>query len=345
LIEKRGPEDPEQTDLRKILRAARRGADLTHQLLAFSRRMEAQLQPMDLNREVREVTEILKRTIPRMIDLDLQLTPDPVAVEADPGQIEQALLNLGLNARDAMPDGGRLTVRTSHVDEGEFHRPGHPLEGSGPLVLVEVSDTGHGIDPETARHIFDPFFTTKAVGAGTGLGLSMVYGIVQGHRGNVTCESTPGEGTTFRIYLPRFDGPIPDPEPSTADGIPGTVAGGTVLVVDDEDEIRELAQSFLEAQGFRVFTAASGEDAIDVYRNRGESIDAVVLDLGMPGMGGRACLERLQELDPAIRVVIATGYSVDDHAPGVLEAGAVGLINKPYRARELVARLEQVLAK
>ncbi len=339
LLRNRTADDPERTDLQKVLRAARRGADLTSQLLTFSRRMDVELRPLDLNREVREIATMLRRTIPRMVDLELALADTLVAVEGDPGQIEQALLNLALNAKDAMPDGGRLTIATGVGDgDGDL-----PLDG--PTVWLEVRDTGHGMTPDLADHIFDPFFTTKAVGQGTGLGLSTVYGIVRGHGGHITCRSQPGAGTAFRIHLPRYEGPLPAPaDPAAAEAAVSAGATGTVLVVDDEPEIRDLARMFLEKDGFEVATASSGEEALDTYRLRGD-IDLVVLDLGMPGMGGRACLRRLLETDPDARVLVATGYASDGQAAGILEDGARALINKPYRARDLVARVREILER
>ncbi len=342
LLEALPKEGPVAKSLQGIRNAALRGKSLTEQLLAFSRQTPARKRPLDLNAEIRSVFQWLRRTLPRMIRVELDLAEDLWPVRADPSQIGQVLMNLAVNARDAMPEGGVLAVRTRNAPVEEQDPRGVPPElGLGRFVEVSVSDTGQGIPPDALEHIFEPFFTTKGVGEGTGLGLATVYGIVQEHGGAVTCESTPGRGTTFRIFFPAASEnarevsaePDGDPEP------PGGT--GTVLVVDDEDMVREVCAEILDTAGYRVLTADSGERALEIYE--AETADLVLLDLSMPGMGGRRCLKELLARHPDARVVVATGYLGENHTADLLDEGALRVIHKPYRAAELLRLVGEVL--
>ncbi|NOY44497.1 MAG: response regulator, partial [Deltaproteobacteria bacterium] len=328
----------------RIVQACRRGTRLTSQLLTFSRQVESRLRSVDLNHEVRQIVEVLRGTLPRMIEIRTVLEGDLPPVRADPAQIEQVLVNLALNASDAMPGGGVLTIETGPArPEDVGDRP----PGEGPpedWVRLTVSDTGRGMDDETLAQIFDPFFTTKEVGAGTGLGLATVYGIVQAHGGHISCRSTPGEGTSFTVLLPRCrdhaDAPEPEPPPQEAASAPAQ--RGTVMVVDDEEPIREMVVDFLSERGWDVIAASTGEECMERWH---PGVKAVVLDLGMPGMGGERCMAELLARTPAPRIVVVSGYADRARIRRLIEQGAAEFLPKPYRLQRLVDTLDRVVAE
>jgi PAS domain S-box-containing protein len=337
--------DSDLRELQEVIRASKRGAELTQQLLTFSRKVESKRRPLDLNQEVGELRELLERTIPKMIDVEFKLADNLKMVNADPAQLKQVLMNLAVNAKDAMPEGGKLLIETQSVTlDQEFCRRYAEVK-PGDYVLFSISDTGHGMGKETLEHIFDPFYTTKEVGKGTGLGLAIVYGIIKNHEGYITCYSRPEVGTTFRIYLPTIEPetlPVnvfmaPEPE--------GDVRGGneTILLVDDEEFIRELGVDVLGRAGYTVLTASNGESALDLYRQERARIDLVILDLIMPGMGGTKCLEELLKVDPHTRVLIASGYSPDGPTKGALDTGAKGFVSKPYDTNQLLQLIRKIL--
>ncbi len=236
-------------------------------------------------------------------------------------------MNLAVNARDAMPDGGKLTFETAHVSLDEEHCRLHVGAKPGDYVMLSVSDTGHGMDHETLNHIFEPFYTTKETGKGTGLGLAMVYGMVKQHGGYIICYSEPGMGTTFRIYLPVIPTAAKSETPTER---PALLRGTeTVLLVDDEDMVRELGRRILERFGYTVLIAANGKDAVNLYRKKGSEISLVILDLIMPEMGGKQCLEELLKIDSRVRVLIASGYSGAGETKKAIESGARGFVGKP----------------
>jgi len=343
ILLKKGEDHPDHRRLCEIQKLAQRASELTQQLLTFSRKVESILRPVDLNQEVRQVHKLLRRTIPRMINMELHLQKDLRAINADPAQMEQIMMNLGVNARDALPGGGTLVFETENVilDEGDLKN--RPQARAGNYVLLTISDTGQGMDRETREHIFEPFFTTKEVGKGTGLGLAMVYGIVKAHDGLIECYSEPGKGTTFKIFLPAA-GEMKNETRSAAGGNREIHGGSeTVLLVDDEVILRELGREILTKYGYTVFLAPDGESALEIYRTRGGDISLVILDLNMPGMGGRKCLENLLARDPEIRVVIASGYFVNWEKNEALEAGASGFIRKPYEIRQMLQVVRDVL--
>jgi CheY-like chemotaxis protein len=278
-----------------------------------------------------------------MIAIELRLAGDLALVKADPGQVEQLLLNLGSNARDAMPEGGRLELATANAElDAEFCRR-HPGAVPGWHVRLSVADTGHGLDAETREHIFEPFYTTKGPGRGTGLGLAIVFGTVKSHGGYVDCRSRPGEGTRFDIYLPAAAaGQRPDPDGSPRPAHPN--GRGTLLVVDDEPAVRDIAARILERGGYQVLRADCGEQALEVLRQAPRAVDLVLLDLGMPGMGGAAALRRLLEERGDLKVLIATGYAQEGELSGALELGAVGRIGKPFRQAELLTKVGEALS-
>ena len=329
--------------LDRIFRAANRGADLTRGLLTFSRRMESQLTSVDLNQRVIEVHKLALRTVPKMIRFKLDLEPEIKPVLADPSQLEQVLMNLIVNARDAMPNGGTLTIGTSNLflDSDQARALGDIAPGD--YVLLTVADTGEGMAESTLEHIFEPFFTTKGVGEGTGLGLAMVFGIVQSHKGHVACASAMGQGTAFSIYLPVAVSA--QPKPPKAAPPPTTEGNETLLLVDDEAMVRDIAEEVFRQHGYQVLTAADGESALAIYGREGARIDLVILDLIMPGMGGLKCLEHLIELDPEVRVLVASGFALerDQHLALTGLANVKAFLRKPYEISALLGTVRRAL--
>ncbi len=329
-------------ELREIMSAAKRGGELTQQLLTFSRKIESNLRPVLLNEQIRKTYNWLVRTIPKMISVRLDLEEDLHVVLADPVQIEQVLLNLIVNAKDSMPDGGEIEIRTAGVTlDADFCRV-HPEAQEGGYVLMSVTDTGQGMSAEDQEHMFEPFFTTKEQGRGTGLGLAMVYGIVQNHHGFILCESRPGAGTRFDIYFPLVQSGedcLRSDQPLT------TLKGGeeTVLVVDDERYVREFIKEMLENFGYRVILAASGEQALEIYTRQGNQIDLVILDIMMPGLGGYKCLREILKLDGDARVLMASGWSPDLRQRELLRLGAAGFIRKPFDSGQLLKAIRKIL--
>lgn len=329
-------------DLARINQASRNGADLVQRLLTFSRKTEIKPLHINLNRRIEQLRKMLSRTISKLIHIELILADDLAAINADPTQVDQVLVNLAVNARDAMPTGGRLIIETKNVTLDEDYSRAHLGATPGRYVLLTVSDTGHGMDRETLQHIFEPFFTTKDQGEGTGLGLATVYGIVKQHRGYIMCYSEPGAGTTFKIYFPAI---VADKElTGTAVKIIPRKGSGTILLVDDEEHVRDLGVRILTKAGYKVVTASNGKEAVNVYARRGDEIALVILDLMMPEMGGKKCLLALRELNPQVKVIIASGYSANGATKETLSSGAKGFVNKPYDIRQLLDVVGKVLA-
>lgn len=330
-----------RADLQKIYEAANRGADLVQRLLTFSRKTETNPQPLNLNRRIRELRKMLERTIPKMIDIQIFPADDLASINADPTQVDQVLMNLAVNARDAMTDGGTLIIETANVNLNEEYARAHADVNPGSYVLLAVTDTGSGMDKETLERIFEPFYTTKETGKGTGLGLAVVLGIVQQHRGHIKCYSEPGKGTTFKIYFPAL---VSDEnsEEMTSRAMP---QGGseTILLVDDEEMIRGLCSRILTIAGYTVIAASNGKEALKLYQERSAEIALVILDLIMPEMSGKECLEGLLRLDASVKVVIASGYSANGPTADALAAGAKGFVNKPYDIRQVLAVVRETL--
>ncbi|GKT06793.1 response regulator [Desulforhabdus sp. TSK] len=329
--------------LQEIFGAAQRGADLTRQLLTFSRKIESKLRPMDLNQEIVQLRKLLDRTIPKMIGIELHLAGDLHSVNADPAQIEQLLMNLAVNARDAMPSGGKLLICTKNVFLDESYCKSHMGATPGSYVMLQVSDTGHGMDSATLARIFEPFFSSKGIGKGTGLGLSMVYGIVSSHGGYISCESQPGEGTTFEIYLPTIDEAETKDEAETGPVKAMKKGSETILLVDDEDYIRDLGNQILTKFGYSILMAENGQVALDMYRSHWKSIDLVLLDLIMPGISGTECLKELRTINPDVKVVVISGYSPDGSTDELFQLGARGFISKPYQMTQMLQVTREVL--
>lgn len=327
--------------LHAIRRAARNGGDLVRRILTFSRQAETEMKPLDLSHEVRIVEGLLQRIFPRMIEIEMELADDLRAINADSAQLEQVLINLAVNATDAMADGGRLTLRTENVALDQAYCSLIPELRPGPYVLLTVSDTGHGMPKHVLKKIFDPFYTTKDPGHGTGLGLAMVFGIVKSHGGHISCESEEGAGTTFRAYFPAMIERASRKALGDAEMLEyGTE---TILLVDDEDLVRDMAKDILEYAGYSVLTAKNGIEGLDVYRRFKGEISLVLLDLIMPGMGGRQCLEQLTKIDPKVKVVVASGYSENGQGVEAVEVGALGFLGKPYDVKELLRTIRCII--
>ncbi|MFZ5584700.1 MAG: PAS domain S-box protein [Thermodesulfobacteriota bacterium] len=338
-----GLDERAREHLDRLEQAVHRGADLVHRLLTFGRKAEKKPRLMDLNHELEQVVKLLERALPRMITIQLDLAPDLWPILADPIQLEQVVINLANNARDAMPEGGVLTLRTKNLHLGQAGEGEIVDLAPGDYAVLEVADTGHGMAPETLAHVFEPFFTTKEVGRGTGLGLATVYGIVKSHGGHVTCHSQPGGGARFVIHLPA--GPEPAPRPAPRPRPDAAAPGGseTILLVDDEEDILATGREALEGHGYRVLTAGTGEAALAAYQGDGQTADLVILDLSMPGMGGLKCLARLKEIDPNLKVLLATGFADEAVQAQARALGVEGILSKPYRFGDLLASVRAAL--
>jgi two-component system cell cycle sensor histidine kinase/response regulator CckA len=337
---------PDDEDLRSSLHeihtAGERAAALTRQLLAFSRKQLLQPRILDLNAVVSEVERLLRRLIGEDVELTTRLDHNLGSVKADPGQLEQVIMNLAVNARDAMPDGGTLMIETVNaVLDSSFVRA-NPGARSGEYAVLIITDTGTGMNEEVRSHIFEPFFTTKEQGKGTGLGLATAYGIVKQSDGYITVDSEPGRGTTFRMYFPRAAGA------ASASGLGERSALSprgteTILMVEDEPGVRRLSRTILEAQGYTVLEAASGDEALIVARSHVEEIHLVATDVVMPGMSGPALWDRLHAVHPQARVLFISGYTDDAIAShGVLESG-IAFLQKPFTPFALAQKVREVL--
>ncbi len=331
--------------LESIHELTERAADLIRQLLFFSRRVESKPERMDLNREIQSLCELLYRTIPKMIAVDFRSSSTPCTVHADPVQISQVIMNLIVNARDAMPDGGIIHIRTDVVRLDDPHEAQMKFLTPGEYVWMSIQDTGMGMDRTTREHIFEPFFTTKEAGKGTGLGLSVVYGIVKHHGGSILCSSEPGKGTEFEIYLPYCEETAKGTnreEEAAAAGSP-EVSKTTILFVDDDHNLRDIGQDMLQYYGYEVITADSGEKAIEIFRDQQDGIGLVVLDLIMPGMGGAKCMREILSLKPDAKIMISSGCLPDAALTASIENGAAGYIEKPYSFDRLNREIERIL--
>jgi len=341
LLAEKQEDDQEYADLSKIFQAAKSGAELVQRMLTFSRKVEPKPIPLNLNIRIAQVGKLLRRTIPKMIDIQMNLSEDLGEINADPTQMEQVLMNLGVNARDAMPDGGKLKLSTRNVTLDEEYCRYHIGARPGEYVLLTVSDTGHGMDRATIDHIFEPFYTTKELGRGTGLGLAMVYGIVKQHGGYITCYSEVEHGTTFNIYFPALESEVePDMEKTAVMPAFGTE---TVLLVDDEELVRDLGARILSKAGYQVLTATNGKEALDLFEKERRQLSLVILDLIMPAMGGKECLKELLKIDPQAKVLIASGFSADASTDETLGLGAKGFVSKPFRFKELLRQVRKTL--
>jgi PAS domain S-box-containing protein len=330
------------TDVVEIRRAAERATELTRQLLIFSRRETVKPAPVDLNEVVRDVERLLRRTLGEHIELVVNLRRDVPAVLADPGQVEQVLVNLAVNARDAMPDGGRLVIETSDVElDRDFLRE-HPGAAPGRYVKLTVADNGRGMEPEVAARAFEPFFSTRRKGEGTGLGLATVYGIVTAAGGQISIYSEPGEGTVFSVHLPAANSAVPasSGERAAAEA-PGR--GERILVVEDEDSVRALAKRILSEGGYQVSAASRGAEAVELLRDPSREFDLLISDVVMPEMRGVELVERAQELRPQLPVMMMSGYTTplaDEDRRAMADAP---LLEKPFSRRDLLGEVRRML--
>jgi len=333
-----GSAEPFHERLRRIEKQVERGVSLTSHLLGYARKGRYEVKAIDLTQLVEEVCETFGRTR-KDITIRRDFAEEMLAVEVDPGQIEQVLFNLLVNAADAMADGGNLILKlaaTSHHSmKGRLYNP-----EPGNYVRLDVADTGVGMDNDTMERIFDPFFTTKEMGRGTGLGLASAYGIVKGHGGYVDVESEKGLGATFTIFLPASGKKV---DRSVRPDREIVRATGTALLVDDEEVILDVGRELLEAIGCRVLVARDGREALRAYGDKQDDIDFVVLDMVMPHMRGGECFDRLKEMDPAVKVLLSSGYSIDGEATEILERGCAGFIQKPFNLEELSRKIKKVV--
>jgi hypothetical protein len=315
---------------------------LTRQLLAFSRRQVLEPRVLELNSVVQRAERMLKPLLGDDVSLVMQLGDDPPLVQADAGQLDQVLMNLAVNSRDAMPNGGRITIETGEARFDATTVPAVPGARPGQYATLAVTDTGTGMDAQTIAHIFEPFFTTKDVGKGTGLGLATVYGIVQQSGGFIALASAPGAGTTFRIYLPETAAQLETPQPAA----PATATpsgGGTILVVEDSSQLRELFRDVLELHGYTVLDAENGRVALDVAAAFDGKIDLLLTDVIMPEMNGRQLADHLSLARPGIKVMFASGYSADDLVRHGVEAG-MAYMQKPFSPEALALKVKEVLS-
>jgi two-component system, cell cycle sensor histidine kinase and response regulator CckA len=328
-------------DLAEIKQSGERAASLTSQLLAFSRQQTVQPKVLDLNRVVGKIEKMLRRMIGEDVDLRTNLAPSLGSVRADAVQLDQVLMNLAVNARDAMPRGGRLTIETGDVVLDDAFVREHPGSAKGPHAHLRVTDTGAGMPKEVLAHCFEPFFTTKELGKGTGLGLATVYGIVKQNGGYVGVRSEPGQGTSFDIYLPRVDeAPVRSGETVMLPCILGTER---ILLVEDEAVVRKLVRTTLKASGYAVSEAASGEEALRIVKDQSAPFDLLITDMVMPGMGGRDLARKIREQWPDVPVLYMSGYTEDAaFRQGGLESGAV-LLRKPFSPNDILVKVRKIL--
>jgi len=341
LMRKMAPEAEDRGDIEEIRNAAEGASTLTRQLLAFSRRQVVEPRILDLNVVVERVEKMLRRLTGEDVELHTRLAPDLPSIRADAGQLEQVLMNLVVNARDAMPTGGRLLIETAPVEVGDEYRHQRPEGQAGKFVLLSVTDTGVGMDEETQAHIFEPFFTTKDVGEGTGLGLATVYGIVKQSGGFIWVYSEVGTGTTFKIYLPQVDQVAETPAAQATE--PTSLQGSeAILVVEDSTQLRTLIREVLELYGYRVLDAPSGAAALEVVSQPGTHVDLLFTDVIMPGMNGRELADTLTAKQPGLKVVFASGYTADALTRYGVEQGS-GYLQKPFSPKVLAMKVREVL--
>lgn len=330
--------------IKVIKEAVERGAALVQQLLTSARQAEAHLSSVDLNALVRELDKMLRATFPKTVRFELNLHPDLPPITADRSQIHQVLLNLCVNARDAMPTGGTITLETLLYPGEEVGKFFTGADAKN-YACIRVRDSGSGMTPDVKAHIFEPFYTTKERAKGTGLGLSVVYGVVNHHRGFVQVESEPNIGTTFSVHLP-----VAHPQAAQLDGENGkepqkTWEPQTILLVEDEEMLRDLGIEILQGEGYRVIAAADGVEAVEMFEANRDSIGLVVCDLGLPRLGGRDVFMKMKEIKPSVRALVVSGYLEPGQRSEILKAGVIDTIQKPYDFRDLVQKIQAVIGK
>lgn len=332
------PDHPYYEHLKGIEGIVESGANLTRQLLGFARGGKYEVKPTDLNELVTKTIQMFGRT-KKEIRIDTEYEQDIWVAEVDRGQIEQVLLNIYVNAAQAMPEGGDLYIRTRNVTLAEEDARPYGVP-PGAYVKVSVKDTGTGMDAETQRRVFEPFFTTKEMGRGTGLGLASAYGIIKNHKGIIDVMSKKGEGTILEVFIPASGEKLPEKQEE-----PQTIEKGNevVLLVDDEEMIIEVGQEILEEMGYQVFLARNGKEAVNVYQENKDKIDMVILDMIMPDMGGGEAYDRIKEIEPEVKVLLSSGYSIEGQASEIMARGCNGFIQKPFSVKQLSHTIRQVL--
>ncbi len=335
------PEDPLYDRLIEIEKTGKRAAELTRQLLIFSRREKLTTRAINLNDTISQFAKMLQRLIGEDVELRIRVAADLYTVFADPGQIEQVLMNLAVNARDAMPEGGDILIETQNATIDETHCRTHPYARPGKYVQISVTDTGAGMDTDIQQHIFEPFFTTKEVRKGTGLGLGVAYGIIKQHKGMIEVYSEVGYGTEFKIYLPAQEIPVEEKVPETQPRVVGGTE--TILVAEDEESLRKLLNGMLTGLGYKVILAPDGEVAVETYSNHYDQIDLLMLDMVMPRMSGGEAYERIRTLGSKVPVIFMTGYGAETRqSKFVIETGEA-FIQKPYAMAVLGQKVREAL--
>jgi len=332
------PESPLLEKLGKAENIVTSATQMTRQLLGYAREGRYEAKPLNLNQLVSDSSEIFAVTR-KEVKVHRTLSAELSFIKADKSQIEQILWNLFVNAADAMPSGGELFIRTDEVSDSDFGS--HLFKvAPGTYIRLVISDTGVGMDPKTKAMIFEPFFTTKPIGKGTGLGLASVYGIIKAHGGYIDVESQEGRGTVFYIYLPTSQEEVPQEEAAPTEAVAGSE---TILLVEDEEVVLEISEEILNVLGYHVLIARNGEEALAVYRSKQQPVDLVILDMVMPGMGGGETFDRLREIDPSLKVLLSSGYSLDGQAKEILQRGCNGFIQKPFDIKQLSQKIREVL--
>jgi len=329
-----------------INETVQRGSALVQQLLTLARKSSTDFEWVNANVLIEELIALISQTFPKTIELSSTLEPDLPPITADKNQIQQALLNLCVNARDAMPKGGRLIFKTQSVDGAALRDLGGTVNDR--YVCIEVSDSGMGMDESTRKRIFEPFFTTKDIGKGSGLGLSVVYGIVQNHGGFINVESKPASGTSFRLYFPASASDVCGKEPIfdlDTETTATTNGAATVLLIEDEQNMLNLLERVLLQHGYNVLKAADGEKALEIYRCHEQTIDAVLLDIGLPKIAGRDVLLKIKNENPDVKIIIASGYLEPELKAEIEQAGVKYFLHKPYMLDEMVMTLQNLIEK
>jgi two-component system cell cycle sensor histidine kinase/response regulator CckA len=338
--------DQSFADIMQVKQNANRAASLVRQLLAFSRQQTLQPRVLNIADVLGELSQLLRRLIGENIELEMVHSRDLYPVRVDHSQLEQVIINLGVNARDAMPEGGRLTIRTENVSVGSAGLPRREIVPEGDYVRIEVADTGHGIPAEIIDRIFDPFFSTKEVGSGTGLGLATVYGIVKQTGGFVFVDSVPGKGAAFSIYLPRYAGPTAQ-ESARREGEVGLAHDltgiGTVLLVEDEDPVRLFAARALRNKGYNVLEARSGEAALEIIGSHHGAINLMITDVVMPRMDGPTLIRRIRDVRPDMKVIFISGYAEDDFRRRLDQNADIFFLAKPFSLKQLAGKVKEVM--
>ena len=330
--------------LDNIAISATYGSELTKNLLAFARREKYTLDIMDVNQVIKEIVNLLSHTVEKMISIETHLAPALATVKANAAQIHQAILNICINAKEAMARKGKLTIETKNITLDESYKNTHIDARPGEFVMILISDTGIGMDEKTLHHLFEPFFTTKETGKGTGLGLSVSYGIVKSFKGFINVYSEKNKGTCFKIYIPASKEKL-KPKPTVKKQGLSLEGTETIMLVDDNLKILSMGKAFLERYGYRVILAANGEKAAEIYQQKKDDIDLVILDFIMPGWSGQETLEELKKIDPEIKVLIASGYSLEAQEKDLLQKGAKGFLLKPFSMQVLLETVKEILTK